>query len=137
MSQTHAAGLGDDLRRLVVERSHDLVTLIEPDGTIVYASAAWETLLLAAGWLCWRRGWAKVATGFALAAAAHFAWFALVLHNPLWSGQAVGAVPVANLLVPAYAVGFAVILVLLDIIRTSHQYAQIWKTTGAGPIDVT
>jgi uncharacterized membrane protein len=80
--------------------------------TGVLERAAWETLLLAAGWLCWRRGWAKVATGFALAAAAHFAWFALVLHNPLWSGQAVGAVPVANLLVPAYAVGFAVILVL-------------------------
>ena len=45
MDQAEAAGLGDDLRRLVVERSHDLVTMIEPDGTIVYASAAWETVL--------------------------------------------------------------------------------------------
>ena len=46
MSQTEA-GLGDDLRRLVVERSHDLVTLLEPDGTIVFASPAWRSEL---GW---------------------------------------------------------------------------------------
>ena len=46
MSQTEA-GLGDELRRLVVERSHDRVTLLDPDGTIVYASPAWRTML---GW---------------------------------------------------------------------------------------
>jgi PAS domain S-box-containing protein len=33
------------LQRLVIERSHDLVTLIEPDGTIVYASPRWATML--------------------------------------------------------------------------------------------
>ena len=44
MSQTEA-GLGDELRRLVLERSHDLITLIEPDGTIVYASPSWSTVL--------------------------------------------------------------------------------------------
>src|SRR3954454_20321289 len=46
MSQTEA-GLADELRRLVVERSHDLVTLIELDGTIAYASASWTRML---GW---------------------------------------------------------------------------------------
>jgi PAS domain S-box-containing protein len=44
MSQTEA-GLGDELRRLVLERSHDLITLIEPDGTIVYASPSWSSVL--------------------------------------------------------------------------------------------
>jgi PAS domain S-box-containing protein len=39
------AGLGDELRRLVLERSHDLITLIEPDGTIGYASPSWATVL--------------------------------------------------------------------------------------------
>ena len=38
-------GLGDELRRLVLERSHDLVTLLEPDGTIVYASHSWAVVL--------------------------------------------------------------------------------------------
>src|SRR3954467_10248077 len=40
-----ATGLPVDLQRLVIERSHDLVTLIEPDGTIVYASPRWATML--------------------------------------------------------------------------------------------
>src|SRR5436305_5045177 len=46
MSQTEA-GLADELRRLVIERSHDLVTLIELDGTISYASPSWSRML---GW---------------------------------------------------------------------------------------
>jgi PAS domain S-box-containing protein len=47
MSETksEALGLAADLQRLVIERSHDLVTLIEPDGTIVYASPRWSTML--------------------------------------------------------------------------------------------
>jgi len=44
MSKTEA-GLGDELRRLVLERSHDLITLIEPDGRIVYASPSWAKVL--------------------------------------------------------------------------------------------
>jgi PAS domain S-box-containing protein len=36
-----------ELQRLVIERSHDLVTLIEPDSTIVYASPSWRSML---GW---------------------------------------------------------------------------------------
>ena len=68
--------------------------------------------LLAAAWLAWTRGWSKVATALAVAALVHFAWFSLVLHNPLWSEQAVGAVPVVNLLLPAFAVGLAAVLTL-------------------------
>ena len=46
MSQTEA-GLAEELRRLVIERSHDLVTLIDVDGTILYASPSWSRML---GW---------------------------------------------------------------------------------------
>jgi PAS domain S-box-containing protein len=46
VSQTEP-GLADELQRLVIERSHDLVTLIELDGTIAYASASWSRML---GW---------------------------------------------------------------------------------------
>src|SRR5215471_3730981 len=38
-------GIGDALTQLVLERTHDLVTLLDPAGTIVYASPAWETIL--------------------------------------------------------------------------------------------
>ena len=36
---------------------------------------------------------------------AHFVVFGLVLHNPLWDAQAVGPWPLANLLLPSYALG--------------------------------
>jgi uncharacterized membrane protein len=74
--------------------------------------AAWQALLLASAWFAYSRGATKVAIGLAIAALAHFAWFSLALHNPLWSAQAVGSWPIANLLVPAFAVGLAVLLVL-------------------------
>ena len=55
MSETRSfdAPPGDDFvylaafQQLVLERSHDLITVIDPRGTIVYASPSWHTLL---GW---------------------------------------------------------------------------------------
>jgi PAS domain S-box-containing protein len=41
---TTAESVDDAVRRLVVERSHDLVTLCDPSGAIVYASPSWTTL---------------------------------------------------------------------------------------------
>ena len=38
---------------------------------------------------------------------AHFTVFTLVLHNPLWDEQAVGPLPLANWLLPAYALAGA------------------------------
>src|SRR5438270_680402 len=45
-STTTAESLDDHVRRLVVERSHDLVTLCDLTGAIVYASPSWAHL----GW---------------------------------------------------------------------------------------
>jgi uncharacterized membrane protein len=74
--------------------------------------AGWESLVLGAGWFAFSRGARKVAIGLAAGAAAHFVWFSLALHNPLWSAQAVGALPLANLLVPTFAVGIAALFTL-------------------------
>jgi uncharacterized membrane protein len=35
-------------------------------------------------------------------AAARLVWFDMLIHNPLWAAQSVGALPVLNLLAPAY-----------------------------------
>jgi len=43
-------------------------------------------------------------------ALAHFAVFSLLLHNPLWTEQAVGNWPMANLLLPSYGVAIALVL---------------------------
>src|SRR5438270_8706435 len=45
-STTTAESVDDAVRRLVVERSHDLVTLCDLTGAIVYASPSWASL----GW---------------------------------------------------------------------------------------
>jgi uncharacterized membrane protein len=62
----------------------------------------WEIVLLAGALAAWRIDWRRTATGLAIAALLHFAWFTGVLHNPLWSVQAVGP-----WLVPAYVAAWA------------------------------
>jgi uncharacterized membrane protein len=80
--------------------------------TGVIERAVWEAILLGVAWLASTRNFRSVAIGLAAAAFAHFAGFSLVLHNPLWSAQAVGALPVANALVPSFGAGLAALLLL-------------------------
>ena len=67
----------------------------------------WDVLLLGAALALWRRGGGLLAgRGAPLivgVAAGHLGWYSLILHNPLWSAQAVGGLPVANLLLPLFA----------------------------------
>ncbi|MCB2067211.1 MAG: DUF2339 domain-containing protein, partial [Erythrobacter sp.] len=73
----------------------------------------WQGLLVGSGLLLARLapqrvpGW--LPTTLAVLGLAHFAVFSFALHNPLWDWQAVGPWPLANLLLPAYAIaGLAV-----------------------------
>ncbi|GAB5350116.1 DUF2339 domain-containing protein [Alteriqipengyuania sp. 357] len=93
----------------------------------------WQGLLLGAGYgmlalaQAKSAGWARW-TGRALVAVslAHFAWFGFVLHNPLWDGQAVGTLPVANLLLPSYAVGaLAAWLAGREIVRAGFDWGRL------------
>ncbi|WP_425594671.1 DUF2339 domain-containing protein [Qipengyuania polymorpha] len=71
----------------------------------------WQALLLAIGWGMWTGLKDRIlATAFAGAAFAHFAWFSLLLHNPLCAHQAVGPVPLANLALASYAVGIGALV---------------------------
>jgi uncharacterized membrane protein len=97
--------------------------------TGVIERAVWQTVLLAAAWFAFSRGARNVAIGLALAALAHFAWFSLALHNPLWSEQAVGAWPLANLLAPAFAVGFAALLTLRRWLSPQPPFVR-WAIDG-------
>jgi len=84
------------------------------DGTerfIAYGLAErtlWEALLIGAGLSLWRwtkqREAALLLIGLGLA---HNLFYTLALHDPLWSRQAVGSWPLVNLLLPAFAIGFA------------------------------
>ncbi|WP_339827777.1 DUF2339 domain-containing protein [uncultured Parasphingorhabdus sp.] len=84
----------------------------------------WEALLIAAGWLIYRFVQSRFgqdqllqrgATALVLAGSLHNAWFTLLLHNPLWAAQAVGSMPIVNLLVPAFAMAIGGIILLRSI----------------------
>lgn len=70
----------------------------------------WELLLAAGGAIALRmkREW----LGYALAGAGagHLLFYSLLLHNPLWESQQVGPWPILNLLLPAYGLGFALLM---------------------------
>lgn len=63
----------------------------------------WELLLAVAAAAAYRRS-RPVAFALGAASLAHFAWFTLVLHNPLWTDQVVPGIPVLNALSMACAV---------------------------------
>lgn len=99
-------------------------------GTGVLQRAAWEALLFALAVAAWTRGLPRIALALALAGIAHFAWFALTLHNPLWSLQAVGPWPIANALLPAYGVGLAGLWLARGRLPTQPIYWR-WGIDGA------
>lgn len=73
----------------------------------------WQGLLVAGGIALMRfaprDSFKLFGTALTALGLAHFAWFTAVLHNPLWSEQVVGPLPLANLLAPAYLIaGLAV-----------------------------
>ena len=74
----------------------------------------WQALLLGAGIALVRLARGRVVfehagLGLAGLSLAHFGLFSLGWHNPLWDGQLVGPLPVANMLVPSYGVALAAI----------------------------
>ena len=70
----------------------------------------WELALAGCALVAYRLHRSIPALVLAIAAAAHLTIYTLLIHNPLWATQAVGPWPVANLLLPVYAlaVGLAV-----------------------------
>jgi uncharacterized membrane protein len=94
----------------------------------------WQALLAAVGlalaWngrASWRRPPASALLGLSFA---HFAWFTLLLHDPLWSAQAVGHWPLANLLLPAYGLAAAALLALRAPLAERHA-AFGWAADAA------
>lgn len=69
----------------------------------------WEILLLGAAAAAWKLGSRPAAFCLGGAALAHLCWYSLILHNPLWAEQAVGPLPVLNLLICLYGLPLALL----------------------------
>jgi uncharacterized membrane protein len=85
----------------------------------------WEAQLAALALLAWQWRARTAAFGLAAAALAHFAWYSLVLHNPLWDTQTAGV-----WIVPAYAIAFALLWAtqraeLLPSLNRARDWAQM------------
>lgn len=97
--------------------------------TGVVERAVWEALLAAAGALALGRGQRRISI-LAGAALAHFGWFSLALHNPLWSGQAVGALPVLNGLLAMYGAAFVALWLAGKLLHGAPHWLR-WVHHGA------
>ncbi|MBY0583691.1 MAG: DUF2339 domain-containing protein [Sphingomonas sp.] len=65
----------------------------------------WETLLIGIGYSMWHTvRWTRAGLVVTGAALAHALIYSMLLHNPLWSLQNVGPIPLLNLLLPSYAI---------------------------------
>lgn len=77
------------LERTIVTQILFLLGWLLASAKVRWSRVELDVLRLAGGWL----------TAFA---AARFLWFDLFIHNPAWAEQRVGALPVANLIAPAF-----------------------------------
>jgi uncharacterized membrane protein len=104
-----AAALG----MIAIHSLYKLIFAISSDELFVTYGLAertlWEVLLLGAAAVCWRFRKETACLIFLGAAGAHLTVYTLLLHNPLWAEQAVGALPLINLVVLAYAVPAAIL----------------------------
>lgn len=84
----------------------------------------WEALLIGSGWLAARRGQGAVARPLLWAGTAHLFWYSLVLHNPLWNAQAVGAMPALNLIAPLFALAWLGLRASVDQLLTRPSIVE-------------
>ena len=90
-----------------------LFAIDSPDAFVAYGLAErtlWEAALLGGAAALWRIGQRPAGAMLLGAGVAHFTLYTLLLHNPLWASQAVGPLPILNLIPLAYAVPVAAIL---------------------------
>lgn len=85
---------------------------IEDQGAFVHAGLAertlWEIALIGVGVGLWQALRNRmIAIALVAMGLAHGVFYTLLLHDPLWSVQAVGPWPLVNLLLPAFGIAFA------------------------------
>ena len=85
----------------------------------------WEVALAGLAFLAFRLRRPLPALTLTIAVAAHETLYTLLIHNPLWSAQAVGDWPIVNLLLPAYALAIGLAVAAKRAVQPiSHEVAR-------------
>lgn len=93
---------------VIWRRTVGIATLDQFVGMGVFDRTGWQALLATGAVLAWRID-RRLAAGLALASLAHFGWFGLLRFDPLWSEQAVGTVPLFNMIAVSHAVPLCIL----------------------------
>lgn len=124
-----AAVLGVVITHVVFKHLFALQSVVQFGELGLVERTAWEAFLLAVGYGLWRLGMLRQSGGFtmigqvaAAAAFVHFAYFTVLIHNPLWAAQWVGPVPLLSWLLPAYAVGGAALALSWQMMRGDPKF---------------
>ncbi len=128
--------LAGTLGALIVVALHVLFKQIfaikDAEGFIALGMAErtlWQALLIGGGVALWRfarrniAAMALIGTGLA-----HALLYTVALHDPLWAWQAVGPLPLANLLLPAYGLIFLALALL-------GRIMPAWNSLIARPVE--
>jgi uncharacterized membrane protein len=84
----------------------------------------WAGLLVGGAVLLWRRQLRRPALWLGATGLAYHAWYSLFLHNPLWSIQAVGELPLLNLLLPLYLVPLAALYLARERLKLPAEWRR-------------
>ncbi len=113
------AALGFVAAHIVFKQLFALDTMEQFHSAGLIERTAWEAALLAIGYGLYQLGTERNSAALNMAgrvttaaAFAHFAYFTIIMHNPLWAPQWAGPWPILNFLLPAYAIGAAALLLL-------------------------
>ncbi|HEX8388307.1 MAG TPA: DUF2339 domain-containing protein [Sphingomonas sp.] len=114
-----------------------LFALASPADFVAFGLAertVWQTTLALLA-LAMRRHARTAALAVGAAGLAHFGWFTVVLHNPLWADQAVGAWPVLNLLLSAYGVALLLLVAAgREAVGPELDRARHWAIMAVVPL---
>ncbi len=99
----------------------------------------WEALLLGVAVLAWQMrdrlpALRRVAAVFAGLSLGHFVIYTGLIFNPLWADQAVGATPVANLLIIAYGIAIAALLMGRVMLPADEEQSRWVRVASDGAL---
>ncbi len=107
------AVMGGIAAHILFKQIFDLRTSSDVEAFALAERCIWQAVLIGSGAALWQLGrWPRVASALVAAGGVHALLYNVALLNPLWADQAVGALPLVNLVAPAFGLPAAALWLL-------------------------